>query len=46
VICTICLAGSRRYTFFLDPDEESGWYIEEVIEGSTIGEVLAMDAVG
>ena len=25
---------------FLDPDEESGWYIEEVIEGSTIGEVL------
>ena len=27
---------------FLDPDEESGWNIEEVIEGSTIGEVLAM----
>ncbi len=27
---------------FLDPDEEAGWYIEEVIEGSTIGEVLAM----
>ena len=27
---------------FLDPDEESGWYIEEVIEGSTIAEVLAM----
>ena len=27
---------------FLDPDEECGWYIEEVIEGSTIGEVLAM----
>src|SRR5437016_14172423 len=27
---------------FLDPDEESGWYIDEVIEGSTIGEVLAM----
>src|SRR5213082_1720551 len=27
---------------FLYPDEESGWYIEEVIEGSTIGEVLAM----
>jgi arginine decarboxylase len=27
---------------FLDPDEESGWYIEEVIQGSTIGEVLAM----
>ncbi|PYJ24329.1 MAG: arginine decarboxylase [Verrucomicrobia bacterium] len=27
---------------FLDPDEQSGWYIEEVIEGSTIGEVLAM----
>ncbi len=27
---------------FLDPDEESGWYIEEVIEGSTVGEVLAM----
>ena len=27
---------------FLDPDEESGWYIEEVIEGSTIGEVLGM----
>jgi Arginine decarboxylase (spermidine biosynthesis) len=27
---------------FLDPDEESGWYSEEVIEGSTIGEVLAM----
>ena len=34
---------------FLDPDEESGWYIEEVIGGSTIGEVLAMtqwDKVG
>src|SRR2546428_2744593 len=27
---------------FLEPDEELGWYIEEVIEGSTIGEVLAM----
>ena len=27
---------------FLDEDEVSGWYIEEVIEGSTIGEVLAM----
>ena len=27
---------------FLDPDEETGWYIEEVIEGSTIGEVLSM----
>src|SRR5438045_2848148 len=25
---------------FLDPDEESGWYIEEVIEGSPIGEGL------
>ena len=31
---------------FLDPDEESGWYIEEVIEGSTIGEVLGDDAMG
>ena len=27
---------------FLDSDEESGWYIEEVIEGSTIGQVLAL----
>ena len=27
---------------FLDPDEDSGWYIEEVIGGSTIGEVLSM----
>ncbi len=27
---------------FLDEDEESGWYIEEVIEGSTIGDVLAL----
>lgn len=27
---------------FLDPDEESGWYIEEVIEGNTIGEVVEM----
>ena len=27
---------------FLDEDEESGWYIEETIEGSTIGEVLAL----
>ena len=27
---------------FLDEDEEAGWYIEEVIEGSTIGEVLAL----
>jgi arginine decarboxylase len=27
---------------FLDDDEESGWYIEEIIEGSTIGSVLSM----
>jgi arginine decarboxylase len=27
---------------FLDEDEESGWYIEETIEGSTISEVLGM----
>ncbi len=27
---------------FLDEDEENGWYIEETIEGSTIGEVLSM----
>ncbi len=27
---------------FLDEDEESGWYIEETIEGSTIAEVLTM----
>ncbi|MGI8820271.1 MAG: biosynthetic arginine decarboxylase [Chthoniobacterales bacterium] len=27
---------------FLDSDEESGWYIEEIIEGSTIGQVLAL----
>lgn len=27
---------------FLDPDEESGYYIEEIIEGSTIGQVLSM----
>ena len=27
---------------FLDNDEESGWYIEETLEGSTIGEVLSM----
>ncbi len=27
---------------FLDEDEESGWYVEEVIEGSTIGSVLSM----
>jgi arginine decarboxylase len=27
---------------FLDSDEESGFYIEETIEGSTIGEVLTM----
>ena len=27
---------------FLDEDEENGWYIEETIEGSTIGEVLAL----
>ncbi len=26
---------------FLDEDEESGWYIEEVIEGSTIAQVLS-----
>jgi len=29
---------------FLDPDEESGWYIEEVIEGSTIGKCSAMSS--
>lgn len=28
---------------FLDPDEDQGWYIEETIEGSTIGEVLSMN---
>lgn len=28
---------------FLDPDEDLGWYIEETIQGSTIGEVLAMN---
>jgi arginine decarboxylase len=27
---------------FLDEDEESGWYIEETIAGSTIAEVLGM----
>ena len=27
---------------FLDEDEEDGWYIEEEIAGSPIGEVLAM----
>jgi arginine decarboxylase len=27
---------------FLDEDADSGWYIEEVIEGSTIGSVLSM----
>ena len=27
---------------FLDEDEDSGWYIEETIEGSTIAEVLSM----
>ena len=27
---------------FLDEDEESGWYIEETLEGSTIGDVLKM----
>jgi arginine decarboxylase len=27
---------------FLDDDEDSGWYIEETIDGSTIGEVLSM----
>ena len=27
---------------FLDEDEESGWYIEETIAGSTIADVLGM----
>jgi arginine decarboxylase len=27
---------------FLDEDEEAGWYIEETIEGSTVGSVLSM----
>jgi arginine decarboxylase len=27
---------------FLDADEESGWYIEETIGGSTISDVLRM----
>ena len=31
---------------FLDDDEEDGWYIEEAIDGSTIGEVLCHDAMG
>ena len=41
-ICTILFGRVTEVHVFLDPDEESGWYIEEVIEGSTIGEVLAM----
>jgi arginine decarboxylase len=28
--------------FFLDEDEESGWYIEETIDGSTISDVLTL----
>ena len=31
---------------FLDDDEESGWYIEETIDGSTIGEVLRLTQWG
>lgn len=27
---------------FLDEDEDNGWYIEETIDGSTIGEVLSL----
>ncbi len=27
---------------FLDEDEDEGWYVEEVLEGTSIGEVLAM----
>ena len=27
---------------FLDEDEESGYYIEEIIEGSTMAQVLAL----
>jgi arginine decarboxylase len=27
---------------FLDEDEDSGWYIEETIEGSTVGSVLSL----
>ena len=27
---------------FLDEDEEGGYYVEEVIEGSSIGQVLAL----
>jgi arginine decarboxylase len=27
---------------FLDEDEEEGWYIEETIEGHSIGQVLGM----
>src|SRR5207302_11433805 len=34
--------GGTEVHVFLDPDEESGWYIEEVVEGSMIGEVLWM----
>ncbi len=28
---------------FLDPDEDQGWYIEEIVEGSTISDVLGMN---
>ena len=41
-ICTICLAASPRCTFSSIRTKNPAWYIEEVIEGSTIGEVLAM----
>ena len=40
--CTICLAASRRCMFSSIPTKSPAGTIEEVIEGSTIGEVLAM----
>jgi arginine decarboxylase len=34
--------GANEVHVFLDEDEEAGWYIEETIEGSTVGSVLSM----
>ena len=41
-ICTTFSGACMRSHVFLDEDEESGWYIEETIEGSTIAQVLAL----
>ena len=38
--CSLCVEESRAYWVHVDPDEPAGYYVEEVIEGTTIAQAL------